>query len=414
MSTHFASAVIDVPQTSPRQLQTRIYDALSSFDRPREQETPLRVFKDVDDVIARLQPAEPVFCLRPAELRAAAASFAAFPGRSLFAIKCNPHPFVLQTLFAAGVTDFDVASLDEVRLISSLFGVAAGQFFNNPAKTRPAIRAASAHHGIRFYTADCIDEIDKIIHEVGDRDDLVIAVRLATKPADARYVLSTKFGAQPAEAESMLKAIRNRGIKAGISFHVGSQCLAPRAFADAVALADKVARAAGVELSVLNVGGGFPAAYPGDDVVGRDVYFGHLIRAIRGATLPRGCIVLCEPGRALVASAGTTIVQVVMRRGRNLFINDGIFGTLQELGHPKERRPIRLIRNGEPTVAKNAEFKVYGPTCDGNDVLGAPFCLPDDVQEGDWVEIGMMGAYSLSMRTHFNGFFADNIVALGE
>lgn len=414
MSALLASAVVDGPQTSPRQLQARIHDALSAFDRPREQAAPLRVFKDVDDVIARLQPSEPVFCLKPAELRAAAASFAAFPGRSLFAVKCNPHPFVLHTLFAAGITDFDVASLDEVRLIDGLFGVAAGQFFNNPAKTRPAIRAASAHHGIRFYTADCIDEIDKIIHEVGNRDDLVIAVRLATKPADARYVLSTKFGALPAEAEAMLKAIKNRGIKAGISFHVGSQCLAPRAFADAVALAAKVARAAGVELSVLNVGGGFPAAYPGDDVVGRDIYFGHLIRALRDASLPRGCIILCEPGRALVADAGTAIVQVVMRRGRNLFINDGIFGTLQELGHPKERRPVRLIRNGEPTVAKNAEFKVYGPTCDSNDVLGAPFCLPDDIQEGDWIEIGMMGAYSLSMRTHFNGFFTDNIVALGD
>jgi ornithine decarboxylase len=409
-----ATAVLDVPQTSPRQLQARIHDALSAFDRPREQEAPLRMFADVNDVIARLRPSEPVFCLEPAKLRAAAKSFAAFPGRPLFAVKCNPHPFVLHTLFGAGITDFDVASLDEVRLIDGLFGVAAGQFFNNPAKTRPAIKAASEHHGIRFYTADCIDEIDKIIQEVGNRDDLVIAVRLATKAADARYVLSTKFGAQPVEAEAMLKLIQRRGVKAGISFHVGSQCLAPKAFADAVELAGRVAKAAAVELSVLNVGGGFPAAYPGDDVAGRDVYFGHLMRAIRDVSLPRGCIVLCEPGRALVADAGTTIVQVVMRRGRNIFINDGIFGTLQELGHPKERRPVRLIRNGEPTVSKNAEFKVYGPTCDSNDVLGAPFCLPDDVQEGDWLEIAMMGAYSLSMRTHFNGFFADDIVALGN
>jgi len=409
-----ASTVVDVSHNSPRQLQAKINDNLSAFERPKGLEPPLRVFSDVDDVITRLQPSEPVFCLEPAKLRAAAKSFDAFPGRSLFAVKCNPHPFVLQTLFGAGITDFDVASLDEVRLIDGMFGAGAGQFFNNPAKTRPAIRAASQHHGIRFYTADCIDEIEKIIQEAGDRDDLIIAVRLATKPADARYILSTKFGAQPADARVMLEHIRNQGIKAGISFHVGSQCLAPKAFADAVQLAAKVARSAAVNLSVLNVGGGFPAAYPGDDVAGRDVYFGHLIRSIRDASLPRGCIVVCEPGRALVADAGTTIVQVVMRRGRNIFINDGIFGTLQELGHPKERRPVRLVRNREPCISKNADFKVYGPTCDSNDVLGAPFSLPDDVREGDWIEIGMMGAYSLSMRTHFNGFFTSDIVCLGN
>ncbi|WFS04557.1 type III PLP-dependent enzyme [Rhizobium tumorigenes] len=414
MSVLRASTVIDVSDTSPCHLQAKIHDNLSAFDRQRRQEPPLRVFADVDDVIARLQPSEPVFCLEPAKLRASAQSFEDFPGRSLFAVKCNPHPLVLQTLFGAGITDFDVASLDEIRLVDGMFGIGAGQFFNNPAKTRPAIKAASQLHGIRFYTADCIDEIEKIIHEVGSRDDLIIAVRLATKPADARYILSTKFGAQPAEAKLMLEHINKKGIQAGISFHVGSQCLAPTAFADAVELAAKVARSAGVELSVLNVGGGFPAAYPGDDVAGREVYFGHLMRSIREACLPRACMVLCEPGRALVADAGKTIVQVVMRRGRNIFINDGIFGTLQELGHPKERRPVRLIRNGGSCISKNAEFKVYGPTCDSNDVLGAAFCLPDDVQEGDWIEIAMMGAYSLSMRTHFNGFFTSNIVSLGN
>jgi ornithine decarboxylase len=143
-------------------------------------------------------------------------------------------------------------------------------------------------------------------------------------------------------------------------------------------------------------------------------YFGQIVHAKRGLDLPPGCIILCEPGRSLVAEAGTTIVQVVVRKDRTLYINDGVFGTLQELTHPKETRPVRLIRSHSRPAAPLGSFKVYGPTCDSNDVLGAPITLPDDVEEGDWIEIGMMGAYSLSMRTQFNGFFTDKIVSLGE
>ena len=104
---------------------------------------------------------------------------------------------------------------------------------------------------------------------------------------------------------------------------------------------------------------------------------------------------------------------MVARRERALFLNDGVFGTLQELGHPKERRTTTLHRRGGVPSNRAAEFKIYGPTCDSNDVLGAPFVLPDDVREGDWIEVGMMGAYSLSMRTRFNGFHTDQIVAIG-
>jgi ornithine decarboxylase len=406
---------IDVDAANgPQKLRQQLEWALPQLDRSRPFSPPLPVFDSVDSVISQLRPTEPVFCLAPAKIREAAKRFSTFPGRPLYAVKCNPHPLVLETLFKAGITDFDVASLEEVRLVHSVFGMAAGQFFNNPAKSRPAIRTASFDHGIRFYTADCEEEIEKIFQEANFDSDLIVAVRLATKPADARYVLSTKFGAQPADAAKMLKMIDQRGAKAGISFHVGSQCLAPEAFSAAVTLAGKVARTAGVQLSVLNVGGGFPAPYPGDRVQGVEHYFGQIVHAKRGLDLPPGCIILCEPGRSLVAEAGTTIVQVVVRKDRTLYINDGVFGTLQELTHPKETRPVRLIRSHSRPAAPLGSFKVYGPTCDSNDVLGAPITLPDDVEEGDWIEIGMMGAYSLSMRTQFNGFFTDKIVSLGE
>ena len=397
-----------------QQVRQQIELAVPSVDRSRRVVPPLPSFASVDEVVSQMQPTEPVFCLEPAKIKEAAKRFSVFPGRPLYAVKCNPHPLVLETLFKSGITDFDVASLEEVRLIHSLFGKAGGQFFNNPAKSRPAIRAASFDHGMRFYTADCEEEIEKIFQEADMDSDLIVAVRLATKPTDARYALSTKFGAQPAEAARLLRVIHKRGVKAGISFHVGSQCLAPEAFSAAVTLAGKVSRSAAVPLSVLNVGGGFPAAYPGDRVQGVEHYFGQIVHAKTTVDLPPGCIILCEPGRALVAEAGTTIVQVVVRRDKTIYINDGVFGTLQELTHPKETRPVRLIRHHARPASPVTSFKVFGPTCDSNDVLGANFTLPGDVREGDWIEIGMMGAYSLSMRTHFNGFFADKIVAIGD
>ena len=396
------------PPTYLGQLRPKPRPALSNFAMPA-----LDTFPSVDAVVADLQPSEPVFCFQPQEIRDAARRFRSFPGRVLYAVKCNPHPLVLHTLVSEGITDFDVASLDEIELVGRLFERSAGQFFNNPAKTRPSIRIGSQDHGIRFYTADCVEEVEKICEEACLDDDLIIAVRLATAAKDARYTLTTKFGAPADEAVRILKLVKERGINCGISFHVGSQCLNPRSFSAALSLAGNVLRQAGVRISVLNVGGGFPAPYPGDELPDLSSYFAHVMRGQRDLALAPGCMLLCEPGRSLVANAGTVLVQVVVRRGGAIFLNDGVFGTLQELVSPLERRPVRLIRpGGRPASARMADFKVFGPTCDSNDVLGAPFRLPADTREGDWIEVGMMGAYSLSMRTRFNGFHTDRIVAL--
>ncbi len=406
-----ARALPETVLPAPLEYLDRVKDA---FPAGRQIAAQPESYDSVASAIEALRPSEPVFCIDPSELRAAARRFSGFPGRALYAVKCNPNPFVLKTLFDAGITDFDVASLSEVRLIDSLFGKAAGQFFNNPAKTRPAIRSASSEFGIRFYTVDCMEEIDKVFEEVGSVSDLIIAVRLSTAAKDARYVLSTKFGTGPDEAVAMLQHLHRSGVRAGISFHVGSQCLAPQAFTTALTLVGKVAARAGVPISVLNVGGGFPAPYPGDKVRSLNYYLSRIVHGRRELELSPSCLLLCEPGRGLVATAGTVVLQVVTRRDRSIFLNDGVFGTLQELGHPKERRPTTLHRLGGIPSTRMAEFRVYGPTCDSNDVLGAPFVLPEDVREGDWLEVGMMGAYSLSMRTRFNGFHTDKIVAIGS
>ena len=396
--------------STPQEYLNRLREAFS-ISRNNGAAEPA-IYCNVKEVINQLQPSEPVFCISVSELQAATQRFSTFPGRILYAVKCNPNPFVLKTLFDAGITDFDVASLNEIRLIDDLFGKAAGQFFNNPVKSRPAIKAASSEFGIRFYTVDSVEEVDKILSETALPRDLVIAVRLSTAAKDARYVLSTKFGSHANEAVTLLQYIQKTGAKAGISFHVGSQCLSPHAFSTALALVGKVIRKASVPISVLNVGGGFPAPYPGDDVRSLDYYLSRIIHGWRDLNLPLSCLLLCEPGRGLVATSGTVILQVINRHDGAIFVNDGVFGTLQELGHPRESRPTKLHRLSGAPSQRMAKFKVYGPTCDSNDVLGAPFILPEDVREGDWVEVGMMGAYSLSMRTAFNGFHTDKIVVI--
>lgn len=255
----------------------------------------LESYASIEDIIEELQPTEPVFCIDPFEIRAAVARFLSFPGRPLYAVKCNSHPFVLETLFDAGIRDFDVASLGEIEQIEGLFGKAAGLYFNNPAKTRPAIRKASTEYGVRFYTADCIEEVDKILEEADLSDELIVAVRLHTPGRNARYVLSTKFGAPPDEAVKILKYIHKRGVKAGISFHVGSQCLSPGAFGKAMSISGSVARKAGVPISVLNVGGGFPAPYPGDKIATLQTYFSHVIHGARPSISRRATCFSANP-----------------------------------------------------------------------------------------------------------------------
>ena len=399
----------------------RPYDAYAEADSrsdpallklPEREGGDAQLFGSTEEVIAELHPSEPVFCLKASRIREAARLFATFPGRVLYAVKCNPHPVVLDTLYEEGVADFDVASLSEIELVDRHFNKTAGLFFNNPAKSRRAVREASHGHGVRFFTADCLEEIDKIADEGCLDDSIVVACRLATPPKGARYTLTTKFGATADDAVRILRRIDDLGIRAGISFHVGSQCSTPRSFSAALKLSGKVIREAKVPMSVLNVGGGFPVQYPGERLPDIAVYLDHVVRGFRSLNLGRGCMLHCEPGRSLVASAGTVLVQVVMRRGKNIFLNDGVFGTLQELVSPLERRPVRIVGRSGPASPNSTDFRVFGPTCDSNDVLGAPWRLPDDVREGDWIEVGMMGAYSLSMRTKFNGFYTERVVSL--
>ncbi len=369
----------------------------------------------VDAAVHAAQPTEPMLCLRPETLVAEAERFcAAFRGTVLYAVKCNPDPAVLHALVRGGVRHFDCASLTEVRLVRRLFPE-AGIHFMHPVKSRPAIREAFACHGVRTYVLDSSAELDKILDETDYARDLGLVVRLALPKGEARLDLSGKFGAAPAEATRLLGAARAVAARVGVSFHVGSQCLTPTAYERGVALAGRVVRAAGVAPDIFDVGGGFPVAYP-DSV---PPPLADIVAAIDGAVarlaLPETCAVWCEPGRALVAAGQSLVVQVLARRGRFLYINDGIYGTLADAGALNFRYPCRLIRNGRSATGGGLEaFGLFGPTCDSADRMDGPFLLPGDVAEGDWIELGQLGAYGAVLRTGFNGFDQIHRIEVGD
>jgi ornithine decarboxylase len=381
------------------QLQSRV--AATILRRQFGEVTP--VLPGIDDLVAALQPAEPMYCLRPAVIAAAAARFVDnFPGDTLYAVKCNPEPAALQAVWEGGVRHFDCASIGEVALVREMFP-AAHIHFMHPVKSRPAIREAYAVHGVRDFVLDSACELGKILTETGFAADLGLFVRLALPPSGAMYELAGKFGAELDEAVALLRAARPRAVRLGISFHVGSQCLDPLAYRRAMALTGEAIRLAGVAVDVVDVGGGFPVRYPDIDPPPLGAYFAEIEHAFEQLGLPAARL-WAEPGRALVASGASVVVQVQLRRGEKLFVNDGVYGSLSDAGVPGFRFPTRLIRPGGAAGAAETAFELFGPTCDSADHMCGPFLLPADMQEGDWVEIGQLGAYGACLRTAFNGF----------
>ena len=371
----------------------------------------------VDDIVAVERPEEPMHCLRPAAIAAAARAFVSgFPGETLYAVKCNPEPAVLRALWAGGVRRFDCASAAEVSLVRSMFPE-AGIHFMHPVKARSATREAWGRHDVPDFVLDSGDELAKILAETGAgaADGLGLVVRLALPKGEAVYDLSGKFGAAPAEAAALLRAARPHAARLGVSFHVGSQCLDPLAWRRALALAGGVIREAGVPVEIVDVGGGFPVAYPGVEPPALGAFFAEIEAGFEALGLPEGTALWAEPGRALVAAGGSVVVQVQLRRDGALYVNDGVYGALSDAGLPGFVFPVRLIRPGGPLPSAVLRgFALFGPTCDSADRMRGPFPLPEDVREGDWIEIGQLGAYGACLRTGFNGFDRARIVEVRD
>ena len=378
------------------------------------------VLPSVQAVVARVRPAEPLLCLRPATIAAVARRFVgSFPGDVLYAVKCNPEARVLRALWVGGVRHFDCASLGEVRLVRKLL-TAAEIHFMHPVKARPAIHDAFHRYGVTDFALDSADELAKILQEtvpvglVGEPPTPGLFVRLALPRGEAIYDLSGKFGAPIEEAVELLRAARPHAARLGISFHVGSQCLDPGAYARAIALAGEAIVRSGVGVDIVDIGGGFPISYPDMTPPPLRDY----IKAIADASaaLPAAIRLWSEPGRALVASGGSLVTQVQLRRGDTLFVNDGVYGSLSDAGAPGFRFPARRIRLGETGEVEEpfADFTLFGPTCDSADRMRGPFRLPANMREGDWVELGQLGAYGACLRTQFNGFGRVELVEVAD
>jgi ornithine decarboxylase len=368
--------------------------------------------------IAKRRPVQPVTLVRPhAAARAARFFVEKFQGRSLYAVKANPSPELITLLWENGITHFDVASIAEVKLVAAA-APEATLCFMHPVKAEEAIREAYADYGVRTFSLDSIEELEKIMRATADEDgnqatDLTLCVRLRVPSDHAKLSLAAKFGAAPEDAKALLFAARQAADALGICFHVGSQAMSPQAYIQALGRVRDAIVSAAITVDVIDVGGGFPSVYPGMQPVGLEAYFDAIKDAFEALPISYSAELWAEPGRALCAEYSSLVVRVERRRGDQLYINDGAYGALFDAAHVAWRFPVALLRDEESTT-KNMAFSFYGPTCDDMDHMAGPFMLPADIEVGDYIEIGMLGAYGSAMRTGFNGFTAGETVLVND
>jgi ornithine decarboxylase len=369
----------------------------------------LHIHQDASAVARAFSPDEPVILNRPHAAARAARFFAQkFPGKSLYAVKANPSPELLRVLWDSGITHYDVASIAEVRLVRATLPEAV-LCFMHPVKPAGAIAEAYREHGVRTFSLDTHEELDKIVAATADEDgtaaaDLRLCVRLRVSSEYSELSLASKFGIDLADAGPLLQATRQVADWLGICFHVGSQAMTPFAYVQALERVRAAIVDAAVTIDIIDVGGGFPSIYPGMEPPPLEDYFSVIHRAAESLPVSYSSELWCEPGRALCAEYNSLIVKVEKRRGTELYINDGAYGALYDAAHVGWRFPVRTLSLDGSHGDAEEGFSFYGPTCDDADYMEGPFQLPTDIKAGDYIEIGMLGAYGAAMRTKFNGF----------
>src|ERR1700742_2056977 len=367
------------------------------------------------DLVRDRSPERPVALARPDAVATAARWFQDnFKGDVFYAVKANPSPWVIETLAKTGVASFDVASIPEIELVSA-HAPGARMAFMHPVKSRVAISQAYFDHGVRTFSLDTHEELAKIIEATGGAKDLNLMVRLAVQADGSSYPLAGKFGVEAHEAPALLLAARRATQDLmGVAFHVGSQCMRPTAYQSAMSQASRALVRAGVFADVVDVGGGFPSIYPGMVPPAPADYMDSIDRRFAEMMVHETTELWCEPGRALVAESSSVLTKVELRKGDALYLNDGSYGSLFDATHSKWPFPVKLIRQGEASEAPLKPFRFYGPTCDSIDHMPGPFWLPEDVGEGDHIEIGMLGAYGVAMTTRFNGYGEMDVAEVGD
>ena len=360
------------------------------------------------------QPVSPVYCIYPHVYRRAAREFVdGFPGRVLYAVKANDHPEVIRLLHDGGVVHYDCASVPEIGLVRDVCADATPCFMI-PVRLRGAAREAQDRYDVRHFMIDHVNGIEPLAAEIDMRRSVVF-VRMAVHHESAMQDLSSKFGAPPEDTAGLLQRIRDTGAEPALAFNVGSGVTSVDAYSYAIGLAEDVLKRVPFPVRLVDIGGGYPKPYPGFTVPPLEEYFERIREAASRLPLADDGEILGEPGRALAAPGLSAVVEVLLRKDDRLYLNDGMYGIFWELrfrGH--ERYPVRAWRGGQALQGNTRSFRLYGPTCDGTDVMPGLVELPDDLRPGDYLEFGAIGAYSLAGRTSFNGHFSDEIVTVTD
>ena len=371
----------------------------------------MQKFKSDEELINQLKPEKPVYCIRKKSVLTASNFFQKnFPGEILYAVKTNPHPVIIKTLIESGINQFDVASVEEIKQVRK-FSSSAKCSFMHTIKSPESIKRAYFEFGIKTFSLDTKEELIKIINNTDNAKDLELFVRIAVSNEHAEIDLSKKFGALNSEALGLLRLAKQYAKKVGLSFHVGSQCMHPISYAKGITEIGNIIKKTKIIPDYINVGGGFPSIYP--DLVPDNLiaYFNEIKKSLENLKIENMPKIICEPGRALVAESGSTIVRVNLRKKQKLYINDGTYGTLFDAGTPNIVYPSKMIKENSSKIIskKMTAFSFFGPTCDSMDYMKGPFVLPNNIRENDYIELGQLGAYGLTFRTHFNGFYSDEV-----
>ena len=371
----------------------------------------MQKFKSVEELVNQLRPDKPVYCIRKKSILSASKFFQKnFPGKILYAVKTNPHPEVIKTLLKSGINQFDVASVEEIKAVRKFDQVSKCSFMHT-IKSREDISEAYFKYGVKTFALDTKDELIKIIESTSNAKDLELFVRVAVSNEHAEIDLSKKFGAINSEAAGLLRLVKQHSKKIGLSFHVGSQCMHPISYSKGISEIANIIKKTKIVPDYLNIGGGFPTIYPDLIPPSLESYFDEIKKGLENLKIEKLSEIICEPGRALVAESGSTIVRVNLRKKQKLYINDGTYGTLFDAGTPNIVFPSKMIKdNSNKIISKKlTAFDFYGPTCDSMDYMKGPFLLPNNIKENDYIELGQLGSYGLTFRTQFNGFYSDKI-----
>ena len=375
-------------------------------------ENMIEQYTDVKSLLRSECPKHPVYCIFPHVFQEIAEELlSGFPGRVLYAVKANSDPRVLRLLTDAGICHFDCASRPEIEMVDAI-NPHAKKYFMVPVQIRGAARTAQQKHGVSHFMVDHLSALPRLLGEI-DRSRSVIFARMAVHHESAMEDLSRRFGAPPEEIPELLQAIRGSGAEPALAFNVGSLVTDPEAYRHAISVARSVLEQLPFKLRLVDIGGGYPRSYPGYMVPGLEEYFKVVTESIASLPLTDNAEILGEPGRALSAPGMSAVVEVLLRKDNRLYLNDGMFGVfwLLRIDGP-DSFPVRAFRDGEPFEGDTMEFQLHGPTCDSTDTLPGLVPLPVDIRAGDYLEFGNIGAYSISGRTDYNGFYSDRIVMI--